>query len=157
MRSDEPVGAGDENLATQLHRKVAAARAPRLSVYNRSAARRALVVPIIQMPGDLLAARLLPFQLTDLGRKPLDFLRQKIVLSHLSAQKAIREVDFFFEAARGEDVEICRFFAAVLEVPYLDQPLFNQGINAIIDFADADVELARQIPLTRFRMFGQML
>src|SRR5437764_11647736 len=96
-------------------------------------------------------------ELRHLARQALDFLLQQVVLVELSPEEGGGDVDLLLDSLRREDVEVTCLVIAVAEVAGLDPALLHQRAEAIIDFADADAELAGELALRGIGVVAQIL
>jgi hypothetical protein len=73
------------------------------------------------------------------------FERFKFV--HFALQKSARQGGFLGDAAGGQDADVAEFVFRLAEVLYLDPAFVDEGIEAVVQAAGADAELAGDLAL----------
>ena len=68
----------------------------------------------------------------------LDFLPDEVIFPELGLEKAFGDTELFLNPSGRQVVEIGRLVLALGEIVRLDQPLFNQSVQTVIDLAQAD-------------------
>ena len=81
-----------------------------------------------------------------------DLKRQAFVFGHLARQKADREAGFFGNARGREQVGVSQLVLAFLEALHLDKTLAQQGLEAIVCFAQTDTQCASKVALAQMRV-----
>ena len=69
------------------------------------------------------------------------------VFGNFTAEEAGRNVGFVFEAGWSQDVGVAGFVGALFEVSGLDPAFGDQDFEAVVDFAEADAEIAGEFAL----------
>src|SRR5437867_3195975 len=90
--------------------------------------------------------------LVELAIEPLDLRGNRVVLLHLPSEESVCNVDFFFNSFGRKDVRVRQLLPAAAKVPHLHEALGDQRFDAVIDLADADAKMLRQLALRCFRM-----
>lgn len=72
---------------------------------------------------------------------------QRFVLGHFAVQEAFGHAGFFFDAGGGEDVQVAALVFALAEVFGFYQAFADQGLQAVVDFAQADAKFSGQLAL----------
>ena len=76
------------------------------------------------------------------------------VLAFLAREKRLRQLQAVADACRCQHVEVAELAVAALEVLRLDPALGEQRLQHVMRLAEADAELARELPL---RVLGVLL
>lgn len=71
------------------------------------------------------------------------------VLGRLALEKLQSNRRFAIDASGSKQIGIGQLLAAILKIAHLNQPLLDEGLHAIIDFAEAGTHLAREITLAQ--------
>lgn len=72
---------------------------------------------------------------------------QRFVLGHFAVQKAFGHGGFVFNAGGGEYVQVAALVFALAKVVGFYQAFADQGLQAVVDFAQADAEFLGQLAL----------
>lgn len=81
-----------------------------------------------------------------------DLQREAFVFRQLARQKTNREAGFFSDAHGGEQVSISQLVLAFLETLHPDVTLAQQGLEAIVDFAQTHAQRIGQLALAKVRV-----
>lgn len=85
------------------------------------------------------------------------FHLQRLVLAHLSLEKAHRDLGFFRDTPRRKNVHVRSLVPAVAKAIGLKNAFFDQRLNTEIGQAKTDPQFARQITLAyRGRFLNQL-
>lgn len=74
------------------------------------------------------------------------------MLGDLALEESARDARLFGDAGGRELVEVAVFVPAAAEVAGLDPAFFDQGLEAVVDLAQADAGLFGQFALGDFRV-----
>ena len=100
-----------------------------------------------------IAARRLASRLTlRLDADLFDLASERLVFPHLALQELNRDSRLFLDTTGRQQVHVRRLVAAVLEVRRLDPPLVDQALQAVVDLAEAETKLLRNLTLTQLRV-----
>ena len=82
----------------------------------------------------------------------LDLFAQPLVFRHLALEKPARQARLLRDAPGRQRVGVGELVLGGAEAVHLHEPPLDQGVQAVIDAAEADAEFAGQLPLADVRL-----
>ena len=76
-----------------------------------------------------------------------NFQLQCVVLGHLALQKAAGQCHLFCNALGGEQINVLELVLAFLKIAHLHKALVHEGLEAIVEPANAHAQLVCQLAL----------
>lgn len=103
--------------------------------------------------------RWLAFGLTGLqfALQGFDLALDGLEFGFLALEEGKGDAGFFFHPGGGEEVDVLALALVFAEIAELDQSLFNQGAQAVVDLAQADAQLRGKLALAEAGVGLQVL
>ena len=86
----------------------------------------------------------------------VDFLQNFLILRLLALDKGGSDLDFFFDAIRGQNITVLDFLLTVRKFLHLHQAFDNQGFQDKVQLAQTESQDLRQFSLGLLLLFFQL-